>query len=304
MAEQETAIGDNAGTAPLAAKRGPGRPPGSKNKRKLCDACHEGEARTAAELEAKRIRGEVLEDWVPDDIFNFDQGRTIAIVSEKEAGKTNLVLNIVDPAMFDRVWLITRNRDGELSGLVEGKGKVLPGLTEAFLAKLLENQWSTPKPKRHRVLIMLDDYIGSEFNFRQSNALKEIGSSNRHTFVSVLFSTQKFKEVPDIIRKNAQHWFFGVNVRSSIDQIVGELSTAQLEPIMFRKKLLRIAADENFSFLNLRSCRPRGYVTFIPPQLKDDNGTLGKSKTDKNAEKALQTPGQQAAEDAEANGQG
>lgn len=243
--------------------------PPSPRKRKAKD---DGSNPKKKQKERSFKPGEVRKNWVPDDIWARNgEGRTVTIVAEKECGKSNLVLNLVDRDEWNEVWLVTKSGfTNQLSTIVHDKDhQILKNITEAFLEGLIRRQEDAADDDRLRVLIVFDDFIGVKFNFNNSDALDQIASSGRHLKVSILFSTQKYKKVPDIIRKNTQHWFFGVNTYGSIKQMTDELAIATMPPKQMRAKLMQIAADDNFTFMWMKNRRPRQVDLIIPPNVKD-----------------------------------
>jgi len=216
--------------------------------------------------------GKFMDQFLPTDVFHDKGGRTVCVVGEKENGKSNLIYALVAHGgfLFDQVWLITLDTDGELTKLCNHPFMALNNVNEAFFAKLIRLQKQRSKKKRKNVLLIFDDFIGMDMDLRKSKALREIASRNRHLKISVLFSTQKFKELPDIFRKNGQWWFLGKNVLSSIDQLVTELASVQLDKARMRSLLCRIAAEDAFEFLGVKNCRPGGFVHFRPPLLKPE----------------------------------
>lgn len=237
--------------------------------------------------------GEVRKNWVPDDVWDRKgEGRTVTIVAEKECGKSNLVLNLVDKDEWNEVWLVTKSGFTEqLSNIVHNKEhQILKNITEAFLDALIRRQEDATNDDRQRVLIVFDDFIGVKFNFKNSDALDQIASSGRHLHISILFSTQKYKKVPDIIRKNTQHWFFGVNTHASIKQIADELAMATMPPPQMRAKLGQIAADDNFTFMWMKNRRPRQVDLIIPPNVKDPQDDSDSSSSEEEDELEEEMP--------------
>lgn len=239
--------------------------------------------------------GEVRKNWVPDDVWDRKgEGRTVTIVAEKECGKSNLVLNLVDRDEWNEVWLVTKSGfTDQLTSIVHDKEhQVLKNITEAFLDALIRRQEDAEDDDRLRVLIVFDDFIGVKFNFKNSDALDQIASSGRHLRISILFSTQKYKKVPDIIRKNTQHWFFGVNTYASVKQIADELAMATMPPKQMRAKLLQIAADDNFTFMWMKNRRPRQVDLIIPPNVKDpkDEDSSSSSEDEEDDQEEMPEP--------------
>jgi len=247
--------------------------------------------------------GKFMDDFVPEDVWDPKEGRTIALVAEKGQGKSNLIWALAKESGMDfsEIWVVTQGTDGELLSLCQKPCMVLNNISEAFFRKMIERQQEQTKKKRKSILFVFDDFIGTDFDFQHSMALKQIASRNRHLRINVIFSTQKYKEMPVIYRMNAQWWFFGKNVLSSIEQIITELATVQLEKKRFKALLYKVAAEEKYHFLGLRNIRPSGFVHFRPPHLKpetDDEDSGDESESDN---EGLKTEGDRAVKSAKSD---
>jgi hypothetical protein len=81
---------------------------------------------------------------------------------------------------------------------------------EEVLQKVLDRQADEITKKQSdskhvvpRVLVILDDVLQHETEFRQSNALRTVFTAGRHFGISCIFATQYAKSIPPTFRQNA-----------------------------------------------------------------------------------------------------
>ena len=117
-------------------------------------------------------------------------------------------------------------------------------------------QYSTQKGG---VLLILDDMITNEdvVNRKRSNLLKKIFYHGRHCKVSLILTSQKLKDIPDGLRKNATH-IICFNLKNKkeeeafiyendyIDDIESKYEEATSEPYNF----LYINKEQNTAYHN------------------------------------------------------
>lgn len=79
-----------------------------------------------------------------------------------------------------------------------------PHYDEESLQAILDNQARTPEETRERILIILDDVLDSESQFRRrgKNALVTCYSMGRHYNISVIMCTQYARSIPTSWRRN------------------------------------------------------------------------------------------------------
>ena len=79
-----------------------------------------------------------------------------------------------------------------------------PHYDEASLQAILDNQAATPASVRENILVILDDVLDSESQFRKrgKNALVTCYSMGRHYNISVIMCTQYAKSIPTSWRRN------------------------------------------------------------------------------------------------------
>ena len=79
-----------------------------------------------------------------------------------------------------------------------------PNYDEASLQAILDNQAATPASERENILVILDDVLDSESQFRKrgKNALVTCYSMGRHYNISVIMCTQYAKSIPTSWRRN------------------------------------------------------------------------------------------------------
>jgi hypothetical protein len=153
---------------------------------------------------------------------------------------------------------------------------VLPRLTEEFLNDLRE--YMAKKPTR--VLLVLDDFIGIDFNFNASPAWKSWVSNIRNKKGSIWSSGQAFKEMTPMFRDNADYVFIGNNPERQIDQISEEVGTVTLPRKSMRRVLGRIAKEnrDDFKQFLFMDKRNQYHTVWAPPMLTEEKGKKKKKK--------------------------
>ena len=100
----------------------------------------------------------------------------------------------------------------------------------------------------YQILILIDDFIDDPSFTRKSQLLHQLYIRGRHYMISTITSTQVYKAISNIIRKNMTHLFiYRLRNYSDLEGIVEELSA-----VYDKKTLLQIyheAVDGPYSFL-------------------------------------------------------
>ena len=97
-------------------------------------------------------------------------------------------------------------------------------------------------------MIVTDDFADDTSLTRKSQLLHQLYIRGRHYMISTITSTQVYKAISNIIRKNMTHLFiYRLRNYSDLENIVDELSA-----VYDKKTLLQIyheAVSEDYSFL-------------------------------------------------------
>lgn len=260
------------------AKRSKGRPKGSKNKRKgvdelpaefarkqLSEGMFEGDM--SADIpnpdnptDALEM-GEVVEpeqaivekpQKVKKELPTLDFPANVLIIGKRFSGKTTLLLNIIDPAEFDNVFIVTvSDQTGNLNSLCRSDLCILNSISDEFIDKLIEIH---KEDRLTRTLILFDDFLGSDFEPKKSQKMRLLASSGRNFNISVVFSSQDITGVPTMFRRNVEYLFLGAMNANSIKKVAEEYSTADMnkKQLEFNLKELAKAKDNSWLFYDDR----------------------------------------------------
>jgi len=117
--------------------------------------------------------------------------------------------------------------------------------------KIADYQKKQDHSKIYQILIIVDDFADSPEMSRHSKLLHSLFTRGRHSFISSIVSTQKFRSISTIIRVNATELYvFKLRNQGDLDAFVDEVSA-----VTDKKTLLdmyQLATHEPFSFLYVK----------------------------------------------------
>jgi len=169
------------------------------------------------------------------------------IVAKKFSGKTNLILDLINPDEFENVFIITGTAHiGRLDSLVESEDNVLNSISDEFITRLEEYQVENDKPP---CLMIFDDFIGTGTDPKKLRKINKLASTGRHFNISVVFSSQDLTSIPIMMRRNAEYMFFGNNFQTVLESISKSYGTMSLPTRDLQAKLNKIVRNKNYEFL-------------------------------------------------------
>lgn len=119
---------------------------------------------------------------------------------------------------------------------------------DTILSEIIKEQKETPEDDRENVLIILDDCIDY---LKKSKVLANLGTKNRHYRISLIITTQSFRAVNQVLRKNVTcHLFYKMYNKKELDAINEEILSGFEDGLKYYK----IATEKPFSFL-YANCR-------------------------------------------------
>jgi hypothetical protein len=189
-----------------------------------------------------------------DDRPYLEFPSTTVVIAKKFSGKTNLLLDMIEPEMFDMIYIFTASKHtGNLDPLVKDKMQIFDSCSEILLEKIMENQKEAFKKKgaAPSLLLIWDDFLGMKFKQAGSAALLELATSGRNSNISMWISSQDRVGILPQLRRNAEYWFLGNNTVKVIDDVSAEMAMATLGRQTMRDKLAKISRDKNYEFLFL-----------------------------------------------------
>ncbi len=114
--------------------------------------------------------------------------------------------------------------------------------------KVIDYQKEQKHKDLYQILIVIDDFADDTNFTRRSQLLHQLYIRGRHYMISTITSTQVYKAISNVVRKNMTHLFiYRLRNYSDLEAIVEELSA-----VYDKKTLLQIyheAIDEPYSFL-------------------------------------------------------
>ena len=128
------------------------------------------------------------------------------IYGQRRTGKTTWLKWLLYQYQYDYDRVIcfsSTNFKGEFQKFMNPK-LCFPHYDEATLQVILDQQAAAPEVEREKLLIILDDVLDSENQFRKrgKNALVTCYSMGRHYNISVIMCTQYAKSIPTSWRRN------------------------------------------------------------------------------------------------------
>ena len=114
--------------------------------------------------------------------------------------------------------------------------------------KVIDYQKEQKHKDLYQILIVIDDFADDTNFTRKSTLLHQLYIRGRHYMISTITSTQVYKQISPIVRKNMTHLFiYRLRNYGDLESIVEELNA-----IYDKKTLLQIyheAVSEDYSFL-------------------------------------------------------
>ena len=128
--------------------------------------------------------------------------------------------------------------------------------------KVIDYQKEQKHKDLYQILICIDDFADSPDFTRKSQLLHQLYIRGRHYMISTITSTQVFKAISPIVRKNVTHLFvYRLRNYGDLEGIIEELSA-----IYDKKTLLQLyheAVSEDFSFLYVNLMQKRKERMFM-----------------------------------------
>lgn len=177
----------------------------------------------------------------------------LVMVAPVKSGKTTLIMNMCYNKAFYKNW----ERVVIISPTVLNDGSWAPALTQKnttthteysddIIKALVESQEQIPKPEMPHVLLVIDDCVGL---VRRHSAVNHLASRYRHYNISMVFSTQLFRELPPVVRANASAVFiFQTHNKRELTKMEDEYASLTGGEDSFRH-LYNEATKEKYSFL-------------------------------------------------------
>ena len=196
------------------------------------------------------------------------------ILGPSGAGKgvllSNMILEIYR-GCFDRIYIFSPSIDVDKTWIpvkeyIEKSQKVDLKKEKLFFdsydAEALENIVSTQHKvaehmktkgytKIYQVLIIVDDFADDPIFSRHSKLLHALFTRGRHSFISTIVSTQKYRAISNIIRVNATNLYvFRLRNGGDLEALIDELNALTDKKTLLQK--YNAGTSEPYSFLFIK----------------------------------------------------
>ncbi len=204
-------------------------------------------------------------------------GACCAIVSSPKNGKSNLIMNILCRNAFFRdsfqdvyIFSSTSKSDQTCKRLHDCfPGSVYDHFDDRVLQKILDAQTATPDEERGPIAIIIDDMVG----IKQNSLFYKISCSYRHySCALLLYSCQRLKQLPPIVRSNLGYAWIGKVSPSELSRVSEEFAEDFGGEENFERHY-RTTQNEKYNFLYCDRDRqpPKLYKNFGPCLYSADN---------------------------------
>ena len=183
---------------------------------------------------------------------------------------SNMILDIYR-GCFDRIFIFSPSIDvdktwGPVKDYIEKSQKVDPKKEQIYfdhydaeaLEKIVSNQHKLAEhmktkgyTKIFQILIIVDDFADDPSFSRHSKLLHALFTRGRHSFISTIVSTQKYRAISNIIRVNATNLYvFRLRNGGDLEALLDELCALTDKKTILQ--LYNMATAEPYSFLFIK----------------------------------------------------
>lgn len=184
---------------------------------------------------------------------------TCCLVAPRGSGKTTLIANLLLNSnfyyrYFHKVYIFcpTRKMDSKWDYIQIPDDQFFDEFDEQELQKIIDEQIANNEEvdpdERRRILIIFDD-LADEFQAsRRRSPLTKLFFNGRHLYISVLLTSQTYKQIPLKCRKNTSNFIiYPVSNKDEIEAIYKE-QAGHLSKTAF-KAIIDDATSETYNFL-------------------------------------------------------
>ena len=184
-----------------------------------------------------------------------------SLLAKRNSGKSVLLKHLVESERhkFNKIFVIcpTEKINKFYSDIVDEEC-IYDTYEEKFVDKLIikmtEINANKPTKDRKNVLLILDDVV-CDHNFHQSPSLKKLFIRGRHINIAIILTFQYLNLIPPVARSNLDTLFVGQMNKQSIDLLVSEFISGDIDKNDFIKMYNRSTKDYNFLVINNNSVK-------------------------------------------------
>jgi hypothetical protein len=189
--------------------------------------------------------------------------KTITVCAKRNSGKSYLIKYLVDleKNRFSKIFVICPteciNYFYQLDNLVSSEcvfDEYKEDWVNQLINRLTKINANKPKAERKNVLLILDDLVADN-NFHSSQSIKKLYARCRHFSCSVIMTTQYLNSIPPIIRLNSDYVLVGQLNRQSIQLLLDEYMSGNIERDEFIDLYYRATQDYGFLVINNNSVK-------------------------------------------------
>ena len=164
-----------------------------------------------------------------------------SLLAKRNSGKSVLLKHLVESEKhkFSKIWVIcpTEKINRFYSDIVDDEC-IFDSYDEKWVNKLIDKMTqinsNQPAKERKNVLLILDDLV-SDTNFHQSPSFKKIIIRGRHINIAIILTFQYLNLIPPTARSNLDTLFVGQMNKQSIDLLVSEFISGDIEKTEYIK---------------------------------------------------------------------
>ena len=187
--------------------------------------------------------------------------KTTALLAKRNSGKSVLLKHLVESERhkFNKIFVIcpTEKINKFYSDIVDDEC-IYDTYEEKFVDELINKMTEVNANKankdRKNVLLILDDVV-CDHNFHQSPSLKKLFIRGRHINIAIILTFQYLNLIPPVARTNLDTLFVGQMNKQSIDLLVSEFISGDIDKNEFIKMYNRCTRDYNFLVINNNSVK-------------------------------------------------
>jgi hypothetical protein len=187
--------------------------------------------------------------------------KTVALLAKRNSGKSVLLKHLVESEKhkFSKIFVIcpTEKINRFYSDIV-CEECIFDSYDEKWVDKLISKMTEINSNKsnkeRKNILLILDDVV-SDHNFHQSPTLKKLFIRGRHINIAIIITFQYLNLIPPVARNNMDFIFCGQMNKQSVDLLMSEFISGDIEKNEFIKMYNRCTRDYNFLVINNNSVK-------------------------------------------------
>lgn len=187
--------------------------------------------------------------------------KTTGLIAKRNSGKSILLKHLVEAERhkFTKIFVIcpTEKINKFYSDIVN-EDCIFDEYDEKWSNKLIERMTeinsNKPQKQRKNILLILDDIV-CDVNLHQSPSFKKLFVRGRHINIAIILTFQYMNLIPPVARNNIDYLFVGQLNKQSVDLLVSEYQSGEIDKQDFIKMYNRCTKDYSFLVINNNSVK-------------------------------------------------